>query len=578
MSPVISLSFLARESGETVDDFSSSFFLSLYEELSRFGLIIFILVFTDEKQRRASERSRTPQRNDAGLSGRRPSELETSQTTPRERSKSRGESDTQPERNNTARRERSKTPQRKTKDQITQRKVSKTAETQSKQSEKNEKSPRSTTRRPSKQTTSQEKEFPGRKLSKTTACAENENNNISESKSSTLNSLELQQNGQERLPTLRSVELEPNVTEMRVQSPDVEEELAEANDEEAMKVLYQRLLADREETQTKEDSLADKIEAWNSSIGEEAMLDNADMKIEITDYNNDCLRNATVLDFNKAEEDCCNRDVDFEECRVQNGRQSVVHLEIESGELDVIPETGKENHGENVNSKLTDLTESGGIHVGSPHEKFGPSCDSTPDPVCTEDGSAQGLRQRLLDLNLEGSASPRLRKRVVTAPAERPNQKAWESEDDAVLVHSLSNPRDKAKFFDVDQYSKISEGDSDSPSTPEKIESPLDSPRKRSLVQSLISSIELRNKHEMNISPRTKQPISPTRKALERHQDRPADMESNTCVTDQCKAQTSVENVSKNLLVLLCIVPYFTAENTQTMYGEETNLVKKETW
>ncbi|KAJ7387432.1 hypothetical protein OS493_004429 [Desmophyllum pertusum] len=102
--------------------------------------------------------------------------------------------------------------------------------------------------------------------------------------------------------------------------------------------------------------------------------------------------------------------------------------------------------------------------------------------------SQQTLRECLKNLKLQGSVTPTMQRRIFQATSPRD---AKEEFPDGAM-DSVSRPVDKAIFFDVEQYNDKS---------PEEEEAIVGSPRKLSLVQSLISSIEKRS-GSSNDSPR----------------------------------------------------------------------------
>ena len=102
--------------------------------------------------------------------------------------------------------------------------------------------------------------------------------------------------------------------------------------------------------------------------------------------------------------------------------------------------------------------------------------------------SQQTLRECLKNLNLQGSITPTMKRRIFQATSPRD---AKEEFPDGAM-DSVSRPVDKAIFFDVEHYND---------KLPEEEEAIVGSPRKLSLVQSLISSIEKRS-GSSNDSPR----------------------------------------------------------------------------
>lgn len=106
------------------------------------------------------------------------------------------------------------------------------------------------------------------------------------------------------------------------------------------------------------------------------------------------------------------------------------------------------------------------------------SLDSNPE----QDSSAPStLKDCLMNLNLQGSVTQNTKRRIfeVDSPSNRKEETLGTADNPFIC-----KPADKAMFFDVEQYNEKQADDDDV----------IDgSPRKLSLVQSLISSIEKRN-------------------------------------------------------------------------------------
>lgn len=100
------------------------------------------------------------------------------------------------------------------------------------------------------------------------------------------------------------------------------------------------------------------------------------------------------------------------------------------------------------------------------------------EPDSSELGSS--LKDCLMNLNLQGSVTPTMKKRIFdAAPTRNPKE---ESPD--LAMDSGALPVDKAIFFDIEHYNDKS---------PDEEDAIVGSPRKWSLVKSLISSIEKRS-------------------------------------------------------------------------------------
>lgn len=104
-----------------------------------------------------------------------------------------------------------------------------------------------------------------------------------------------------------------------------------------------------------------------------------------------------------------------------------------------------------------------------------------PEPDSSELGnSQQTLRDCLMNLNLQGSVTPTMKRRIFEAAPTR-NLK---DEPSDLATGSESRPVDKAMFFDVEHYNDNS---------PDEEDAIVGSPGKWSFVKSLISSIEKRS-------------------------------------------------------------------------------------
>ena len=97
-----------------------------------------------------------------------------------------------------------------------------------------------------------------------------------------------------------------------------------------------------------------------------------------------------------------------------------------------------------------------------------------PEPDDSELGSS--LKDCLMNLNLQGSVTPTMKRRIFhAAPTRNPKEESPDSE---------TPPVDKAIFFDIEHYNDKS---------PDEEDPIIGSPQKLSLVKSLISSIEKRS-------------------------------------------------------------------------------------
>ena len=103
---------------------------------------------------------------------------------------------------------------------------------------------------------------------------------------------------------------------------------------------------------------------------------------------------------------------------------------------------------------------------------------NVPETDSSELGSS--LKDCLVNLNLQGSVTPTMKRRIFdAAPTRNPNE---ESPD--LAMDSETPPVDKAVFFDIEHYNDKASDEEDAV---------VGSPQKWSLVKSLISSIEKRS-------------------------------------------------------------------------------------
>lgn len=103
---------------------------------------------------------------------------------------------------------------------------------------------------------------------------------------------------------------------------------------------------------------------------------------------------------------------------------------------------------------------------------------NAPEPESSELGSS--LKDCLMNLNLQGSVTPTMKRRIFdVAPTRNPKGELPDS-----AMDSETPPVDKAVFFDIEHYNDKS---------PNEEDDMVGSPRKWSLVKSLISSIEKRS-------------------------------------------------------------------------------------
>ena len=103
---------------------------------------------------------------------------------------------------------------------------------------------------------------------------------------------------------------------------------------------------------------------------------------------------------------------------------------------------------------------------------------NAPEPQNSELGSS--LKDCLMNLNLQGSVTPTMKRRIFDASPTRNSKE--ESPD--LAMEPDTPPVDRAVFFDIEHYNDKS---------PEEEDAIAGSPRKLSLVKSLISSIEKRS-------------------------------------------------------------------------------------
>ena len=120
---------------------------------------------------------------------------------------------------------------------------------------------------------------------------------------------------------------------------------------------------------------------------------------------------------------------------------------------------------------------------------------SAPEPDSSELAtSPQTLKDCLTNLNLQGSVTPTMKRRIFESAQTKEDSPEFPKDSESFGTQSLSRPRvskdsesqpvDKAIFFDVEHYNDNS---------PDEEEATIGSPRKWSLVKSLISSIERRS-------------------------------------------------------------------------------------
>lgn len=106
--------------------------------------------------------------------------------------------------------------------------------------------------------------------------------------------------------------------------------------------------------------------------------------------------------------------------------------------------------------------------------------ESSGEPDVLELGTSPTVKDCLVNLNLQGSVTPTMKRRIFEAAHQiDPKEESLDLSKDTV-----SDPANKAMFFDVEKYNDRS---------PDEEEVIVGSPRKLSLVQSLINSIERRS-------------------------------------------------------------------------------------
>ena len=276
--------------------------------------------------------------------------------------------------------------------------------------------------------------------------------------------------------------------EGREMSPVRGERHPEVNDERAVRLLYETLLNSK-----------DGLTTANGPL----LVEGIDGK---TIWYDECLRNVRVIDFS------------------ETGPQSSEKLDINNWSPDDEREAWEELHDQAPNPdfrrKPTTINNSN-LDKG----------DRRTTERVGENRTEQIARRRPSDLHL---ASPASRDAFI-APTAPPNPKEREIEPD----YAPSSNRARVMYFDVEQYSRNS-ADSDSASTPE---SSSDSPRKPSLVQSMISSIESRTKHDSNVSPCGKQSAQAALTAKETP-GKLATKQTQTCAKEEDSSPQPVGNVS----------------------------------
>ena len=114
---------------------------------------------------------------------------------------------------------------------------------------------------------------------------------------------------------------------------------------------------------------------------------------------------------------------------------------------------------------------------------------NAPEPESSELGSS--LKDCLMNLNLQGSVTPTMKRRIFdAAPTRNPKEELPDS-----AMDSETPPMDRAVFFDIEHYNDKS---------PNEEDDMVGSPRKVSLVKSLISSIEKRSSNSTAAGKATK--------------------------------------------------------------------------
>ena len=126
--------------------------------------------------------------------------------------------------------------------------------------------------------------------------------------------------------------------------------------------------------------------------------------------------------------------------------------------------------------------------------------ESNAEPDALEYGTSPTLKDCLMNLNMQGSVTPTMKRRIF----EETSRSSPKEEYPSAINESVAQPTDKAMFFDVKQYNEKS---------PDENDVTVGSPRKLSLVQSLISSIEKRSNNSGDTHTVSKNPVSFTRSA-----------------------------------------------------------------
>ena len=106
--------------------------------------------------------------------------------------------------------------------------------------------------------------------------------------------------------------------------------------------------------------------------------------------------------------------------------------------------------------------------------------ESSGEPDVLELGTSPTVKDCLVNLNLQGSVTPTMKRRIFEAA----HQIDPKEESPDLSKDTVSDPANKAMFFDVEKYNDRS---------PDEEEVIVGSPCKLSLVQSLINSIERRS-------------------------------------------------------------------------------------
>ena len=126
--------------------------------------------------------------------------------------------------------------------------------------------------------------------------------------------------------------------------------------------------------------------------------------------------------------------------------------------------------------------------------------ESKAEPDVQEFGTSPTLKDCLMHLNLQGSITPTTKRRIFEASSRGSPKEEYPNS----VNESVTQPTDKAMFFDIEQYNEKS---------PDEDDVTVGSPRKLSLVQSLISSIEKRSSNSGDAHRMSKNPVSFTRSA-----------------------------------------------------------------